>query len=268
MKVSMLLAIVFGLLACGDSSDAKFDAAKKVNTVEGWATFLKDNPDHHRRFEARDLQTSLARSNAKQQDTVEAWALLEKCCWKQLSKTQQKNVRKSQIRAAYFQAEGINTLEAWQGFVDNYGMGNSIWSREGVSRRDLASSVDQLEMTVPVVAAVNLAEKVDAEPDGYAVSLDLTNNTGKTIHKLMMRVDYLSESDGTILVERYPLVAQINPKGDPRSELEKTPIKAGETRTFYYMRLPPGFNEYNEGEEDERWNREVRVTPVMAVFGK
>ena len=128
--------------------------------------------------------------------------------------------------------------------------------------------LDQLKMTQPVVAPVNLAEKEDAEPDGYAVSLDLTNNTGKTIQKLMMRVDYLSESDGTILMERYPLVAEINPKGDPRSELEKTPIKAGETRTFYYMRLPPGFNEYNEGEEDERWNREVRVTPVMAVLGK
>ncbi len=76
MKFSILLVTVFGLLACGDNSDATFDAAKSVNTVEGWTAFLKDNPDHHRRFEARKLQANLAFANASEQDTVEAWAVV------------------------------------------------------------------------------------------------------------------------------------------------------------------------------------------------
>ena len=149
--------------------------------------------------------------------------------------------------------------------MDRYRYDQSFLKEEAEKRLEMVQYQDTIVLGDVAVTPVNLAQDPEGEPNGYAVSVEVKNRTGKTIKYLNMKLDFMSDNDGVIKEDRWPLIAEKNPDKTNRSDEERAYLRSGGDRLFYNMYEPPG-TEYNEGEEDTRWNRQVVVTPISVVF--
>jgi hypothetical protein len=257
--MKLVFPLLFGLMACGPSD---FDVAKQANTIESFTLFLKENPGHRHAFLAKATLEGLYLENAEKENSVDAWdAFL-----KRYSKSPKvKDAGKAREKAAYKVAEEANTKASWEAFLVDYKFNQSFLKLDAEKRLVVVGYLDQLALSEITVEPVNLGENPEGELDGYAVSVDVKNTTGKTIKYLMLKMDFLSDSEGSIQSDRWPMIAEKNPDKTNRSEEEMAYLKNGQSRNFYYMLEPPGIH-YNEGEADTRWNQKVAVTPVSVVF--
>ena len=257
--MKLIVPLLLSLMACGQSA---FEAAKEANTIEGFEVYLKENPDDRHAYLAKAILEELYWENAQSENSLEAWDAF-------LSRYPEsgnvKNAAQAREKAAYKLAEASNSKESWEKFLADYKYNKSFLKDDAEKRLSMVQYLDQIPLTEPSVNPVNLAEDPEGEPNGYAVSVDVSNNTGKTIKYLMLKMDFMSDSDGSIQEDRWPMIAEKNPDKTNRTEEEMAFLEDGETRNFYYMLEPPGIH-YNEGEADERWNRKVVVTPVSVVF--
>ena len=254
-----LLPLLLVLAACGPSD---FDVAKEANTIASFTLFLKENPDHRYAFLAKATLEGLYFENAERENSVEAWDEFLK---RYPKSPKAKDGGSSREKAAYKVAETANTKKSWEAFLVDYKFNKSFLKKDAEKRLIIVDYLDQLVQSDLSVEPVNLAENPEGEPDGYAVSVDLKNDTGKTIKYLMLKMDFMSDADGSIQSDRWPMIAEKNPDKTNRSEEEMAYLKDGVVRNFYYMLEPPGVH-YNEGEPDKRWNQKVVVTPVSVVF--
>jgi hypothetical protein len=259
MIMKRFLPLLLVLAACGPSD---FDVAKEANTIESFALFLKENPDHRHAFLAKATLEGLYLENAERENTVEA---LDAFLKRYPKSPKAKTAGKAREKAAYKIAETANTKQSWEAFLLDYKFNKSFLKEDAEKRLVIVDYLDQLAQSNLSVEPVNLAENPEGEPDGYGVSVDLKNTTGKTIKYLMLKMDFMSDTDGVIQSDRWPMIAEKNPDKTNRSKEEMAFLKDGELRNFYYMLEPPGVH-YNEGEADKRWNQKVVVTPVSVVF--
>jgi len=254
-----IVPLLLLLSACGQSA---FDLAKETNSIDGWEAFLRENPEHKHAYLGKAILEELYWEEAVAKNELESWdAFLSRYP----ESPNAKNANQAAEKCAYRLAEEANTRESWEGFLARYKYNQSFLKEEAEKRLELVAYQDTLVFGEVKVEPVNLAQDPEGEPNGYAVSVDITNNTGKSIKYLNLKLDFMSDSDGPIKEDRWPLVAEKNPDRTNRSDEERRAIRMGETRSFYNMYEPPG-SEFNEAEADERWNRQVVVQPISVIF--
>jgi hypothetical protein len=259
--MKLAIPLLLSLMACGPND---YKVAEEANTIEAFALFLKENPDHRHAFLAKATLEGLYWEKAQNENSVDAWdAYLNR--YPNADKVKTKDGGQAREKAAYKVAETANTRASWEAFLSQYKFNKSFLKDDAEKRLVMVEHLDQIVLSELSVNPVNLAEDPEKEPNGYAVSVDVNNNTGKTIKFLMLKMDFMSDSDGSIQEERWPMIAEMNPDKTNRTEEERAYLKSGEIRNFYFTLEPPGIR-YNEGEADERWNRKVVVTPVSVVF--
>lgn len=247
------------LTACGPSA---FQIAEEADTIESWEAFLRENPEHKHAFIAKSALERVYWEEAVEKNELASW---DAFLTRYPDSENAKNANQAAEKCAYRIAEEANTQESWEGFLARYKYNQSFLKEEAEKRLELVAYQDTLVLGEVKVEPVNLAEDPEGEPNGYAVSVDITNNTGKTITYLNLKLDFMSDNDGPIKEDRWPLVAEKNPDRTNRSDEERRAIRNGETRSFYNMYEPPG-SEFNEAEADERWNRHVVVQPISVIF--
>ena len=254
-----IVPILLLLAACGQSA---FDLAKEQNTIQAWEAFLKENPEDKHAYLGKAILEELYWEEAMSKNELASWdAFLSRYP----ESSNAKNANQAAEKCAYRIAEEENSQASWESFLTRYKFNQSFLKEEAEKRLELVAYQDQLVLSEVTVEPVNLGQDPEGEPNGYAVSVDITNNTGKTIKYLNLKLDFLSDNDGPIKEDRWPLVAEKNPDRTNRSDEERRYIKNGETRSFYNMYEPPG-SEFNEAEADTRWNRQVVVHPISVVF--
>lgn len=247
------------LTACGPSA---FQIAEEADTIESWEAFLRENPEHKHAFIAKSALERVYWEEAVEKNELASW---DAFLTRYPDSENAKNANQAAEKCAYRIAEEANSKESWEGFLARYKYNQSFLKEEAEKRLELVAYQDTLVLGEVKVEPVNLAEDPEGEPNGYAVSVDITNNTGKTIKYLNLKLDFMSDNDGPIKEDRWPLVAEKNPDRTNRSDEERRAIRNGETRSFYNMYEPPG-SEFNEAEADERWNRHVVVQPISVIF--
>jgi hypothetical protein len=103
----------------------------------------------------------------------------------------------------------------------------------------------------PIVKQVNMAEDPKGELNGWGVYAEITNTGAKTLEYVNVTVHFLAE-DGTVLDRQdYPLVS-MNWR-TTATELQQTPIKPGEKRTWEWT--------FEFAKAAEGWNQRVKVFP-------
>lgn len=241
------------LCACGPS----FSDVQKENTVEAYEKFIAENPTHTSIPMAKLKLEELLLKAAREAQTLEAYdaylarfpegsdAKLREDAWKE---------REPHL---YKAAETTNTPEAWQKYLEDYPRGDKQ-RIEGAKRRlKLAPYAQQLVVGPVTVEPANLAENPDGPLDGFLFTADVTNNTGKTITTLLMRLEYLNSEGKVIAVDNWPLVAPKAPGNLPIEEEWKVPVKDGETRTWEWLDMAP---------EEPGWSNQVRLVTTGVQF--
>ena len=82
----------------------------------------------------------------------------------------------------------------------------SFLKEEAEKRLEMVQYQDTIVLGDVAVTPVNLAQDPEGEPNGYAVSVEVKNRTGKTIKYLNMKLDFMSDNDGVIKEDRWPLM--------------------------------------------------------------
>ena len=142
-----------------------------------------------------------------------------------------KNAGQAAEKCAYRIAEEANSEASWQAFLDRYRYNQSFLKEEAEKRLEMVQYQDTIVLGDVAVTPVNLAQDPEGEPNGYAVSVEVKNRTGKTIKYLNMKLDFMSDNDGVIKEDRWPLIAEKNPDKTNRSD-EEEPIFAAEGTVF------------------------------------
>ena len=101
---------------------------------------------------------------------------------------------------------------------------------------------DFVEPTSVSEACSLLAEDPEGPLNGYMFSVDVTNNTDKTIVYLGMRIRFYDADGKRVGSEKWAVVS--SNFGIPVEEEKKIPIKPGETRKWELLTdVPDGFAE-------------------------
>ena len=111
---ALLLMFMLGLSACSNP----YEDAVKLDTVEAYVTFLKENPDHGKANLARNRLAELKLDAVKATGTLEAYDAFIKEFTKGKIYQQAMKERKPLLLA---EAEKLDTPEIWQTVVDDYG---------------------------------------------------------------------------------------------------------------------------------------------------
>ena len=255
----MIFSLLLALTACGPDP---FDVAIADGSVEALTTFIQENPEHKLLYMAESALEKQYGERARAANSIEGW---DEYLRRYPEGTEAEDGLRIREQLMYDRAAEANTVESWQEFVDAYKYSNTPLKERAEQRLNVAPYLDQLTFGEVSVEPANLAENPEGEMNGFLVTADFQNTTGKTIESLTVQIDFMSDNDGAIQTDRWPLVADRNPDRTGRTEEEKRPIRNNGRRTFSYLVEPPGVR-YNEGELDERWNNSATVTPVYVRF--
>jgi hypothetical protein len=257
----MFFTTLLALFACGPDP---FNVAMDDGSIDTLRAFLVENPDHRLAYMAVSAIEKRYGEIAQESNTVEAW---DNYMSRYPEGEHVRDGRQIRERLMYDIAAAENTPESWQAFLDAYQYSSTPLKDRAEQRAAVAPFLGQLQFGEVSVNPANLAENPDGPMDGYAVTADFHNTTGRTIEKLTVQIDFTSDNAGVIQSERWPLVADRNPDRTGRTAEERRPIRNNEHRQFVFTIEPIGVS-YNEGEPDMRWNRQALVTPVFIVVSE
>lgn len=244
----VLLFALF-LAACEDP----YADAQKLDTIEGWDTFLANDPSATERVKAENRLQELLLDKAMTSSKLEDYDAFLKRFPKSKDAKQVKDGRAT----AHFQmAENENTPEAWQKFLDENPEADTTMRKKASSRVQVATYVDKLTIGEVKVEQVNLAEDPKGPKDGWGFSVEVTNAGDKTIDYLNMEVQLLDDAGAKLAAKTYPLAGQSGPGGMSLPEEYTKPFKPGDKRTWVY----------STGEAPENWHQKVKVVPVGIRF--
>jgi hypothetical protein len=242
----LLLALVlFSATACTDP----LAEAQKANTIEGYESFLKDNPNHPQRIIAESMLEELFLTKARDTRALEDYdAYLER-----FPKGKLRDKALEERREFLFAwAAETNTAESWQTFLDEYPKGNKKQLQEARRRKNMAENLSRVGISPVEVEQVNLAENPDGPLDGWGFRADIENKGDTPIEHLMFEVQYLGSDGKRLSGELWPVVAKALPGNLPKPEGFADPIPPGQSRTF----------EYTTGDLPAGWSKKVKLVPT------
>lgn len=247
----LALFLALAAVACANP----YAEAEKADTVEAWDRFIAENPESSYIPAARSRVQDLLIEKARAERTVEAWdAVVARFPDR---KGQQFNkVWEERRDFLYAWADETDTPEAWQRFLDDYGTGDKKKKKEARARLKVAGYRDRIAIAPTEVAQINLASDPDGPLNGWGFFTEVTNNTGRDVQYLNLRLSYL-DADGRVLDNReWPVVAKALPGYVPMADGFDLPMKDGETRKW----------KWTTGDMPAGWGKKVRVRAVAIYF--
>ena len=233
---ALLLMFMLGLSACSNP----YEDAVKLDTVEAYETFLKENPDHGKANLARNRLAELKLDAVKATGTLEAYDAFIKEFTKGKIYQQAMKERKPLLLA---EAEKLDTPEIWQTVVDDYGKNDrKLYVK---ARRNQAAAEARGIVTLGAVTAtqVNMAGDAKGALDGWKFTAPITNTGPKPAAELSIAISFSGEDGAVLATREWPVVAKRMPEAAPLPPGFDVPMASGETRTwtFQVANLPEGW---------------------------
>ena len=246
MRTALLLLF---LAACADP----YGDAAKIDTIEGWESFLAANPSGSDKLKAESrLEELLVEKTLTSSKLEDFDAVL-----KRFPNTRQaEKLKTARANAHYNQAEAENTPDAWQKFLDENPTAEATMKKKASNRVQVAGYQDKLVMGEVKVEQVNLAEDPKGPKDGWGFTVEVQNTGEKTLDYLNLEVQMLGADDVKLATASYPLVGQVGPGNLPLPEAYTQPLKPGDKRVW----------SYTTGEVPKDWTQKARVVPVALRF--
>lgn len=247
-----MLPLLFAI-ACGPS----FHEVQKADSIAAYEAFIEAAPNSPSITMATIRLEELYLEKAREEKTLEAYDVyLDRYQGDPKSQLVDKAIEERE-EFLYAWAEDSNSVEAWQKWLDEYPKGSKKRKQEARRRVGMNAYVDSLDIGPVEIEPVNLAEDEDGPLDGFLFSAEVTNNGSETIATLNMELQYLDVEGNVIDKDRWPLVAPSAPGNMPIEEEWKVPVKAGETRAYWFTDMAP---------EAPGWSKKARLVPIGIVF--
>lgn len=219
---------MLALLLAACSFGPSFQEVQKLDTIEAYEAYLKDNPDSINQFAANKRLEELYFARGQQEGTRAAWEAY-------LQRFPEGNSRDTAVRevavAAYSEAVKANTAEAYKAFLDDFPKADR-WLRARAEGRAANLDYGKLVVGPPKVERVNMAEDPKGPLNGWGISAEVKNEGEQTLEYVAITLDYLAADGHVVGTKDYPLTSKH--WNMPASELQQTPMKPGETRTWLW----------------------------------
>lgn len=215
--------MIWLILAC---TGPTYDSASRLDTIEAYEEFLKADPDSAYKAPAEKRLEELYFERAEEQGTLAAYeAYMDRFPdggphYPQVLK------KASAMAFSAALASGVPAIEA---YLEKYGKGDKVL---GDRARGVVEAARYGKITVsePRVEAVNLGEDPEGPKNGWGVSADVKNEGDAELAYVRLSVLWTDAAGKEIGTRDYPLTAER--WAMPASELEQTPMKPGEQRTW------------------------------------
>lgn len=241
----LLMALLTG---CADP----YEDAKKVDTIEAYESFIKENADHARVGQAKARLAELELEEVRKIGTLEAYNEFITKFKKGKAHDTAMGERKPMLLAW---AESTDTAEAWQLVVDDYGTTDRKLMLKARRRLTAASNRAFVGIGELTQSKVNAAGDPKGPLDALQLSAPVTNNGTKPALQMTVSAHF-TKDDGTLVTAReWPVVAKRLPEALPMPPGFDTPMAPGETRTWTFkaMDIPEGWTKVTLQLADVRW---------------
>jgi hypothetical protein len=219
MIAAFLLACAFG---------PSYEEVQKTDTIEAYEAFLAADPDTIYQFACNKRLEELYLARGQQEGTRAAWqAYLDRFPEGGSRGTAERELAIS----AYSEAAKTNTAEGYRLFLTEFPKADK-WLRARADGRATNLEYGKLTLGTPKVDRVNMAEDPKGPLNGWGVSVEVKNEGDKTLEYVALTLEYLAEDGHVVGAKDYPLTSKH--WSMPASELQQTPMKPGETRTWLW----------------------------------
>lgn len=238
-----MLPFLWLLVAC--SLGPSYADVEKIDTIAAYEQFLVDNPGGRHTFSVEKRLEEMYFAQGQKEGTVETW----RAYLARFPKSPNKDkATKDLAFAAYAAAVKSNTAEEYQAFATEFGKVDPRLKQKATGRATVLT-YGKVTLGEPKVMQVNMAEDPKGELNGWGVAVDVTNDGDKALPFVSLTVEYLGDAGEVLGTKDYPLVSPT--WSMPASELQKTPLKPGETRTWLWTE--------GVGSVPPAWKQQVRV---------
>ncbi len=236
------------LLACDGFGDVQ-----RADTIDGYETWLTENPGHTKAFEANIRLEELYLAKARESGTLDTWDEYLKRWPKGHHHEAALKEREGHLFAwAQWEANEAG----WKRYLTEYAKGfpkHTAVARAGLKATAYATN---LSITDVVARKINLAEDPEGPLDGMAFTSEITNNGDQTIEALWFVLHYLDEAGKSVGSRKWPVVAPYAEFPVPIEEERTVPMKPGETRTW----------EWWAGDFPKSYAGKTRLVPMRIRF--
>jgi len=243
-------SLFFLVLALGCAS--AYEKAQKVDTVEAYEQFIKENPASTDVGAAHRRVAELKLAEAKKVGTLEAYDKFIAEFPRGKSYEEAMELRKPMVVAA---AEKADTAEAWEQVIKEYG---TIDGR--LRARAIRESAAAREGAVLLLGEVKTEQvNFDGDPkgalDGWQVSAPVTNKGTQSAENVQITLHFRDAAGVDVDSRRWPLVAPHLPQMLPMPKGFDVPLAPGETRTFAFKAnsLKPGWKTVTLEIDSVKW---------------
>jgi hypothetical protein len=242
----MIFVALFVELLVACDLGPSYEEVQKADTIEAYEAFLAADPESIYKFACNKRLEELYFARGQQEGTRAAWEAY-------LTRFPEGGSRDTAERelatAAFSEAAKANTAEAFRQFLADFPKTDK-WLRARAEGRAAAMEYGKLELGTPKVDRVNMAEDPKGPLNGWGVAVEVANRGDKTLNYVALTMEFLGE-DGHVLGSKdYPLTSTHWTM--PATELQQTPMKPGETRTWLWT----------EGDDTapKEWKQAVNLT--------
>lgn len=216
--------LLFWLVGCGGAPS--FNSVQEADTIEAYEQFLELDPDSIHKGTAEKRLEELLYERAMATNAVADW---EKHVTRFPEGSHAQDAGRRLSLARFAEARQANTAEAYQALLAE---------PEKLDRRTLervrgalaALEYGKIAIGASTVKPVNLAENPEGPMDGMGIFLDVTNNGDKTFVYVSITIDLISTTGQILDTQEYPVTS--DKWVMPASDLQRTPMAPGETRTW------------------------------------
>ena len=250
----LLLAALLVAFATGCSDP--YQDTRKIDTIEAWEAFLKENPSSSYAAAAEGRLEELMFEAAEKSGKVADWDAYFARFPKGLKF---KDAQEGRLGALYHTAETDDTVEAWTAFNEGCAAVKSCdatWKRWGPKRLKIAENRSSFELGATDMKQVNLAEDPEGPLDGWGFFVPVTNKGNVAIERMVLRIRYFDAEGAELARKDWPVVAKALPGNIPFEDGFDKPIAPGETRTW----------EWTSGDMPAGWSKQIKVEAVDLTY--
>ncbi len=243
-------SLFFLVLALGCAS--AYEKAKKVDTVEAYEEFIKENPASTDVGAAHRRVAELKLAEAKKVGTLDAYDKFIAEFPRGKSYEEAMELRKPMVVAA---AEKADSTEAWEQVIKEYGTIDGRLRARAIRESAAAREGAVLLLGEVKTEQVNFEGDPKGALDGWRVSAPVTNKGSQSAENVQITLHFQNDAGVDVDSRRWPLVASHLPQMLPMAKGFDVPVAPGETRTFAYKAndLKPGWKTVTLEIDSVKW---------------
>lgn len=263
-------AILFSSMALTSACSDPFGDAQRLNTVEAYEQFIKDNSESSRVFDARLAIEKLMVEQARTSQKVEDFDVYLKRFKKNPpSNKTYDDMMMERKDALWNVALDSNKIEDWQRFIEEYKVESPKDVRIAKQRMAVAEYLPNLKMDPMEKTQVNLSGDQSGPLNGWEFSTKITNAGDKEIKTLRLRISFLDAEDMIVARKDFTVIGcgdycdrmfvfedPSYAKAEPELGRIRPPMKASEARDFIVQTgdIPPS------------WSKKIQTDFVSITF--